>query len=74
MNFKKAVHEVVKLLLEQKDYLKYLSVLAFLKDHPKMNEQLLQYAVIGADLKRNDTSHIIISPVQVSAFLLQTLI
>jgi hypothetical protein len=65
MKFKMAVYELVELLLEEKNLLRFLSVLAFLKHHPKMNEVLLQYAAVGADLRGDYTSRILVSPIEV---------
>jgi hypothetical protein len=65
MKFKMAVYELVELLLEEKNLLRFLSLLAFLKDHPKMNEILLKYAAMGADLRGDYTSRILVSPIEV---------
>ena len=63
--FKKAVIDVVELLKSMSTYNEYYSVLSFLKYHPDVNEILLNYAVIGANLERDDISHIIIDPLKV---------
>ena len=65
MKFKKAVYELVEMLLEEKKLLRYLSVLAFLKEHPKMNGISLQFAAVGSDLKGSYTSRILVSPIKV---------
>ena len=49
--FKTAVNVMVKLLLEEKSYSKYHSLLAFLKEHPKINLILLQFAALGREMK-----------------------
>ena len=64
--FKQAVVVLADLLLEENEFYKYLSILAFLKNHPKINQILLQYAVVGADLRGNFTSRSLLSPVEVS--------
>ena len=63
--FKKAVVDVVEILKTRSTYNEYYSVLSFLKYHPDVNEILLNYAVIGANLERDDISHIIIDPLKV---------
>ena len=68
-SFKKAVIDVVELLKSMSTYNEYYSVLSFLKYHPDVNEILLNYAVIGANLERDDISHIIIDPLKVSTIL-----
>ena len=69
-SFKKAVIDVVELLKSMSTYNEYYSVLSFLKYHPDVNEILLNYAVIGANLERDDISHIIIDPLKVSTILI----
>ena len=49
--FKTAVNEMVQLLLEENSYAKYPSILAFLKEHPKINLILLQFAAVGREMK-----------------------
>ena len=67
--FKKAVVDVVEILKTRSTYNEYYSVLSFLKYHPDVNEILLNYAVIGANLERDDISHIIIDPLKVSTIM-----
>ena len=52
--------KLVDFLKKRSTYNEYYSVLSFLKYHPDVNENLLNYAVIGANLKRDDISHIIV--------------
>ena len=69
-DFKKAVNGVIKILTTRSTYNEYYSVLSFLKYHPDVNEILLNYAVTGANLERDDISHIIIDPLKVFKFLI----
>jgi len=64
--FKKTVSKLVDLLKKNSSYNEYYSVLSFLKYHPDVNEILLSYAVVGANLERDDISHIIVDPFKVS--------
>ena len=67
--FKKAVVDVVEILKTRSTYNEYYSVLSFLKYHPDVNEILLNYAVIGANLERDDISHIIVDPLKVQLLI-----
>ena len=62
MDFKATVDKVIKLLDNESDVHQYHSILAFLKYHPEVNEILLQYAVSGSELERDDIAHIFINP------------
>ena len=70
--FKRSVGEVIKLLnIDLTDLNQFLAMIGFLKYHPDVNEVLLKYAVAGAELERNDISHIILNPFKViSNFIL----
>ena len=68
--FKKAVVDVVEILKTRSTYNEYYSVLSFLKYHPDVNEILLNYAVIGANLERDDISHIIVDPLKVQLLIM----
>ena len=63
--FKADVKQIVNLLNEHTNFNQFLAILAFLKHHPDVNEVLLRYAVTGAELQRDDISHIIINPFEV---------
>ena len=65
MRFKRAVFELVQLLSQEEQLQKYLTILAFLKEHPMMNIILLQFAAVGADLQGKLTSRILVSPYEV---------
>ena len=43
----------------------FWAVIAFLKHHKQVNEILLQYASVGADLDREDSAHILLNPFEV---------
>ena len=64
--FKRSVGEVIKLLnIDLTDLNQFLAMIGFLKYHPDVNEVLLKYAVAGAELERDDISHIILNPFKV---------
>ena len=67
IKFKKDTYCLVEMLLEEKKLLRYLSVLAFLKEHPKMNGISLHFAAVGSDLKGSYTSRILVSPIKVKS-------
>ena len=64
-DFKSDVRKVVNLLNEHTNFNQFLAIVAFLKHHPDVNEVLLKYAVTGAELQREDISHIIMNPFEV---------
>ena len=64
-DFKSDVKKVVNLLNEHTNFNQFLAIVAFLKHHPDVNEVLLKYAVTGAELQREDISHIIMNPFEV---------
>jgi len=63
--FKEAVNKLAKILLEVKILRKYLSILAFLKEHPDMNEVLLRYTSVAVDLQSSSTARILVSPMEI---------
>ena len=65
--FKSDVKKVVNLLNEHTNFNQFLAIVAFLKHHPDVNEVLLKYAVTGAELQREDISHIIMNPFEVTS-------
>ena len=65
-DFKSDVKKVVNLLNEHTNFNQFLAIVAFLKHHPDVNEVLLRYAVTGAELQREDISHIIVNPFEVT--------
>ena len=65
-DFKSDVKKVVKMLNDHTNFNQFLAIVAFLKHHPDVNEVLLRYAVTGAELQREDISHIIVNPFEVT--------
>ena len=65
IQFKKDIYCLVEMLLEENKLLRYLSILAFLKEHPKMNGISLEFAAVGSDLRGSYTSRILVSPIKV---------
>ena len=66
-DFKSDVKKVVNLLNEHTNFNQFLAIVAFLKHHPDVNEMLLIYAVTGAELQREDISHFIMNPFEVTS-------
>ena len=65
--FKDASIALAALLMKEKEFSLYISVLAFLKNHPKVNLMLLQSASRLVDLKSDSTSRSLLSPLEVTA-------
>ena len=53
-------------LLGERKYEDFVSKVSFLAEHPSINEQILQSAVISAILQRNDLANDIPNPLEVS--------
>ena len=70
MKFEKAVYDLVEILGEKKNFHRYLSLLAFLKEHPMINIILLKFAAVGLDLQGEFTSRILVSPFEVKSEIL----
>ena len=52
-------------LIPETNYENFVAILAFLKEHPRVNEQVLQYAFVTAMLQRDDISHSVPNPIEV---------
>ena len=64
--FSEAVRKLTKqFLLPIEKYGDLLAVIAFLKEHPSVNEKLLEYAVTATIIIRDDVATEIISPMEV---------
>ena len=63
--FKKAAKDVADLLLVDKTGFTFLVKLIFLKEHPKINLILLQYAAIHVCMRTNFTTQNFVSPIEV---------
>ena len=66
--FKTAMYVLSELLLEENNFNKYMTILAFLKEHPSINLILLQFAAVGTDMKGNLTSRILASSMEVKGW------
>ena len=66
--FMLATQEFAKVyLISVEDYNDLLATIVFLKHHPDVNEQILDYAIIRTLWNRNDTSLDIASPIEVES-------
>jgi len=57
--FKVGQSMLADLLLEEKNLQRYLTILVFLKEHPKINRLMLQWASVGSDLQGSMTARIL---------------
>ena len=65
-DFSKAVKKFTKQFLSPaKSYSDLVAVIVFLKEHPLVNEKLLEYAVTATIINRADVSTDLISPLEV---------
>ena len=63
-----AIHEFAQAyLIIVEDYNALLATILFMKHHPDVNEELLEYSVLRTIWSRNDTSLDIINPIQVNS-------
>ena len=67
-DFQDAAQNLANLLLEEpENRYRYLALLIFLKEHPKINLELLKYASVAVDFRANFTSRNIISLFEVTS-------
>ena len=65
-DFSEAVTKFTKqFLFPEKSYSDLVAIIVFLKEHPLVNEKLLEYAVTATIINRADVSTDIISPLEV---------
>ena len=65
-DFSEAVTKFTKqFLFPAKSYSDLVAIIVFLKEHPLVNEKLLEYAVTATIINRADVSTDIISPLEV---------
>ena len=65
LNFRAAVSYLAREFLLGRRKQEFYGKICFLNSHPKINRQLLDYAVTSAVLSENDFSHDLLSPLEV---------
>ena len=57
---------LAKLLLEETNLQRRLTILVFLKEHPKINRKMLEWAVVARDMQDGMTARILPSQLEVN--------